>query len=152
MYYANWNANIHIQINLSEFINKFVSFLFCEFNPVTRRKKQKYFFRTFIFSNPQIEILVSFTRSTNVNVKMSFPNSNFEGNFNTYVFSKSFGHYRDLKSECWTSGHILCKKILNFFICLEVRILCKKSEICMKLTFSRGHYNKYADWKRILCV
>jgi len=33
---------------------------------------------------------------------MSFPNSNFEGNFSTYVFAKSFGHYRDLKSE---DGH-----------------------------------------------
>ena len=37
-----------------------------------------------------------------------------------------FENYRDLKSECWTSRHILCKKILNFFICVEVRILCKK--------------------------
>jgi len=27
---------------------------------------------------------------------MSFPNSNFEGNFSTYVFGKSFWHYRDL--------------------------------------------------------
>ena len=42
------------------------------------------------------------------------------------MFGKSFWHYRDLKSECWTSGHILCKKILNFFICVEVRILSKK--------------------------
>ena len=82
------NANIHIQINVSEFINKLISFLFCEFNRVTSRKKQKYFFRTFNFSNPQIEILVSFSRSTNVNVNMSIPNSNFEGNFSTYVFAK----------------------------------------------------------------
>jgi hypothetical protein len=87
---------------------------------------QKYYFSTFIISNSQIEILVSFSRSTNVNVNMSFPNSNFEGNFSTYVFEKSFWHYRDLKSECCTSRHILCKKILNFFICVEVRILCKK--------------------------
>ena len=87
------NANIHIQMNVSEFINKFVSFLFCEFNSVTSRKKQKYFFRTFIFSNPEVEILVSFSRSTNVNVNMSYPNSNFEGHFSTYVFAKSFGHY-----------------------------------------------------------
>ena len=90
----------------------------------------------YIFSNPQMEILVSFSRSTNVNVNMYYPNSNFEENFSTYVFAKSFGHYRELKRECWTSRHILCKKILNIFICVEVRILCKKSEICMKLTFS----------------
>ena len=57
---------------------------------------------------------------------MSFPNSNLEGNFSTYLFGKSFWHYRDLKSECWTTRLILCKKILNFFICVEVRILCKK--------------------------
>jgi len=57
---------------------------------------------------------------------MSFPNSIFEGNFRTYVFGKSFWHYRDLKSECWTSRHILCNKILNFFKCMEVRIHSKK--------------------------
>ena len=28
-------TNIHIQINVSEFINELVSFLFCEFNPET---------------------------------------------------------------------------------------------------------------------
>ena len=35
------NANIHIQINVSEFINKLVSFLFSEFNRVTSRKEGK---------------------------------------------------------------------------------------------------------------
>ena len=35
------NANIHIQNNESEFINKLVSFLFCEFNRVTSRKEGK---------------------------------------------------------------------------------------------------------------
>ena len=83
------NANIHIQINVSEFINKFVSFLFCEFNRVMKRM-QKYYFRTFIFSNSQIELLGFFSRSTNVNVNVSFPNSNFEGNFRTYVFGSHF--------------------------------------------------------------
>ena len=29
------NVNIHIQINVSEFISKLVLFLFCEFNRVT---------------------------------------------------------------------------------------------------------------------
>jgi len=71
-------ANIHKEINVSEFIYKLVSY------------------------------------------------SNFEGNFISYVFGKSFGHYRDLKSECWSSRHILSKKILNFFICVRFRILCKK--------------------------
>ena len=119
-------SNIHIKINGSEFINKIVSFLFCEFNRETSLKEGKNIFRTFIFSNCQIEILVSFSRSTNVNINMSFPISKFDGTFSTYMFGKSFLHYWDLKSECWTSRHILFKKILNFFICVEVRILCKK--------------------------
>ena len=102
--------------------------------------RQKYYFSTFIISNSKIEILVLFSRSTNFNANMSFPNSNFEEIFSTYW---------DLKSESCTSRHILWKKILNFFICVEVRILCKKCEICMKLTFSRGHYNKHADCKRL---
>ena len=57
-----------------------VSFLFCEFIRVTRLNKGK----TIIlvrssFQIPKIEILVSYSRSTNVNVNMSFPNSIFEG-------------------------------------------------------------------------
>ena len=78
------------------------------------KRRQKYYFRTFIISNSQIEILVSFSRSTNVYVNMSFANSNFEGNFSTYVFGKSFWHYREQNCECWSSRHILCKKISNF--------------------------------------
>ena len=71
-----------------------------------------------------IEILVSFSRSTNVNAIMPLPSSNFEGNFSTYVFGKSFWHYRDLKSECWSSRHILCKKILknSYIWWLEFRV------------------------------
>jgi len=38
----------------------------------------------------QIQPLVSYSSSTNVNVNMSFPNSNFEENFSAYVFGKSF--------------------------------------------------------------
>jgi len=40
---------------------------------------------------------------------MCLPNSNFEGNFSTYVAGKSFWHYRELKIYCWTSG--LMRKI-----------------------------------------
>ena len=35
------NANIHIQINVSKFINKHFSFLLCEFNRVTSCKEGK---------------------------------------------------------------------------------------------------------------
>jgi len=82
---------------------------------------------------------------------MSFPSSNFEGNFSTYVFDKSILHYRELKIVCWTSLHILWEKILNSFLWGEVRILVE-SEIYMKDKFSRVHYYKYADWKRLPCV
>ena len=74
------NANIHIQINLSVFINKLVSFLFCEFKRVTSLKEGKKKFYNVHLLKLLIEILFSFSRSTNVNVNMSFPNSNFEGN------------------------------------------------------------------------
>jgi hypothetical protein len=84
--------------------------------------RQNYHFSTIIISNSQIETLVSFSRSTNVNVNLSFPNSNFVGNFSNYVFGKSFWHYRELKIECLTSRH-------NTFVCLEVRILVEKSNV-----------------------
>ena len=117
--------NIHIQNSVSGLINKMVSFLFCEFNRVTSWKEAKKNW-TFIFSNSLVEILVSFSRSTNVNVDVSFPNSNFEGNFSTYVFRNSFWHYRDLKSECWASRHILGKKILNFSYVWRLEFFVKK--------------------------
>ena len=122
---------------MSEFINKFVSFLFCELNRVTSRKKQNYYFRTFIFSNPPIEILVSFSRSTNVNVNISFPNSNFERNFSAYVFGKSFWHYRDLNNECWISRHILCKKILIFSHVWRLEFFVKKWNMYEAHIFTR---------------
>jgi hypothetical protein len=46
---------------------------------------------------------------------MPFPNSNFEGNFSTYVFGKSFSHYRELKVDCWTSIHVICEKNIKLF-------------------------------------
>ena len=55
-----------------------------------------------------------------------FPISNFEGTFITYVFGKSFFHYRELKSECWTSRLIICEKNIKFFVCAEFRILVNK--------------------------
>ena len=103
-------------------------FHFCSVNLIVQRaeKKEKIF-----FSN--VHLLKLPNRNTGfifkVNecqCKMSLPNSNFEGNFNTYVFGKSFWHYRDLKSECWTSRHILCKKILNFSYVWRLEFFVKK--------------------------
>ena len=59
--------------------------------------------------------MVSNSRSTNVKVNMSFPNSNSEGNLSTYVFGKSFRHYRVLKIDRWTSRHILCEINIKCF-------------------------------------
>ena len=71
---------------------------------------ENYYFSTINISNSQTEILVSYSRSTKVNVNMSFPKSQFEWNFSTYVIGNSFWYYRVLKSECWTSRNLLCKK------------------------------------------
>ena len=90
-----------------------------------------------IIPNSQIETLVSYSSSTNVNVNMYFPNSNFERNFSTCVFDKSFWHYRELKIDCWSSRHILCKKILNSILSVEVRILVEKLNIYKGHIFPR---------------
>ena len=83
---------------------------------------QKYYFRTFTFSNSQIEILVSLSRSTNVNVNMSFPNSNCEG---ILCYTCHFDIIETWK-VMWDIETYIMQKILKFFICVEVRILCKK--------------------------
>ena len=101
------------------------------------KRRQKYYFRTFIFSNPQIEILLSFSSSTNVNVTCLFLIVILKETLVLMCFCKSFWHYRDLKSECWTSRHILYKKILNFFIWVEVRILCKKVKYVWRSHFPK---------------
>jgi len=109
------NTNIHIQNYVSEYINK-ITFIFVLWIYSCNELKwwQNYYFSMIIISNSLIEILVSDSRWTNVNVNMSFPTSKFEGNLSTYVFGKSFWHYRELKNESWTSRHLLCKKILNY--------------------------------------
>ena len=86
------------------------------------KRGQKYYFRRFVFSNCQIEILVSFSSSKNVNVNMSFPNSNFEGKL-CYA-----SHFDIIETWKVNVGHrdIYYAKNINFFICVEVRILCKK--------------------------
>ena len=107
-----------------------VSYVFCECNRGASWNKSKSIIKgRWSFQISQLKILVSYSRSTNVNVKMSFQNSNFEGNFSTYLFGKSFCHYGELKIVCLTPRHILCEKILNFFVCVEVRIVVEKWNI-----------------------
>ena len=92
-----------------------VSFAFCEFKRVARWNEGK----TIILVRSSFHIpkktMFSNSRSTNVNVNMSFPFSNFQGNISTYVFGKSLWYYGELKIECWTSRHILCEKQFKFF-------------------------------------
>ena len=119
------NANIHIQINESEFINKLDSFLFCEFNRVTSWKegkniilersstlipKWKYCFHF------QVQRMSMWTCLYLILILKE-----------TLVLMSLASHFDiiETKWECRTSRHILCKKILIFFICVEVRILCK---------------------------
>jgi len=83
------NTNFHTQDSESEYINKlsFISVLWI-YSCNDLKWWQNYYFSAVIISNSQIEILVSYSRSTNVNVNMSFRSSKFEGNFSTYVFGR----------------------------------------------------------------
>ena len=69
---------------------------------------------------------------------MSFPNSSFEENVSTYVFGKSFLHYRELKIDCWALKIYYAKKILNPFVCVEVRILVEKGNVYEGHIFPRS--------------
>ena len=121
--YVRWKIQL-CQLEIPIFIKKFmcqcslinsVSFVFYEFNWCSELKwKQNYHIST-IISNSQLETLVSYWRSTNVNVNMSFPTSNFEGALVLMYLAKTFWHYRELKIYFWTSRHILCEKNITFF-------------------------------------
>ena len=109
---------------------KSVSFVFCEFNRIARWNEGK----TIIFVRSSFKFPnrnTGFIFKVNVcHVNMSFHSGNFEGNFSTYVFGKSFWHFRELKIDCWTSRNILCEKILNSScVCVEVRILVEKRNV-----------------------
>jgi len=130
-------------------------FHYCSVNVIVKRSeiKAKRSFKydhNFKFDNWNYWIHIQRNRMSNVN--MSVLNIIFEGNFRTNVFATvCFWHFRQLKRVCWTSRQLFFEKVLNFFVCVEVLHLYK-SEIYMKLTFSRGHYCKHAYWKRLLCA
>ena len=120
-------------------ISLWISFscVFCGFNCVASRNKSKSTInvRSSFEISPQ-EILVSYSSSTYVNENMSFPNSNFEGNFISYVFGKEFLHYRELKIDCWASRHIMEKNIKYFRKC-GCRILVENWNIYEAHNFPR---------------
>jgi len=147
------NTNIHIQINVSDYINKHSFIYVLRIWTCSELKwRENYHFSTTIISNSQIEILVSNSRSTYVNVNMSIPNSNSEGNLSTYVFCTSFCHYEELKIDWWSSRHILCEKILNTFVCAEVRILVEKWNIYEAHIIPRPLLQKCRLERTMLCL
>ena len=87
---------------------------------------QNYHFSTIIILNSQIETLVSYSGSTNINVNMIFPSSNFE---ETLVLMCLVRHFDIIENCKLIVGHrniYNAKKILNSFECVEVKILVGK--------------------------
>ena len=104
-----------------------VSHVFFEFNRVASWNKNKSIIK--VRSSIQISefvLLVSYSRSKYLNVNTSFLILKFEGNFSTYLFGKSFWHYRNLKLNVGHRYIYYAKKLLKFFLCVETRILVKK--------------------------
>ena len=88
--------------------------------------RQKYHFSKIIISNFQRETLVSYSRSTNVNVNMSFPSRNLK---ETLVLMCWESHFDIIEKWNLIVGHrdiYYAKKILNTFVCVEVRIFVEK--------------------------
>ena len=101
----------------SSFINS-VSFVFCEFNRAASWKEGKtiIWIRSFQFQN--WKTLDSYSRSTNVNINMYFPDNKFWRKHYYLCIWEDFWHYQELKNDCWTSRHIFCEKnIILFRMC-----------------------------------
>jgi hypothetical protein len=71
-------------------------------------------------------LYVSVKRKRVSNVNMSVPKSKFEGKFSIFLAGVCFLYFRGLKCDCCTSRHLLCERILNYFGCVEIRILVEK--------------------------
>jgi len=75
-------------------------------------------------------------------------------------------HFDIIESLKLIDGHrniYYARNLLHTFVCVEFRILVilsyvwsleflYKSEMYMKVSFSRSHYYKHVDWKRRPCV
>jgi len=68
---------------------------------------------------------------------MSFPNSNFEGKFRTYVFGNYFGITENWKLIVGHRAIYYAKIILNSFVCVEDRILVGKWNVYESHIFPR---------------
>ena len=119
--------------------------MFCDFHRVGSSNEGK---TTIIISNSQIEILVSYTRSRNVNVSMSFPNRNFEGNFCIMCLASHFDIIESWKLIVVHCDIYYAKQILNTFVCVEVRILVGKWNIHEAHVFPKPLL-QICIWKRL---
>jgi len=82
---------------------------------------------------------------------MAFPNSNFEGKLALMFLASHFDIIESWKLIVEHRDIYYAKKILNFFVCVEGKILVE-GEIYIRFTFYTGHYDAHGDWKRLLYV
>ena len=119
-------ANIHIQFNVSEFINKHVSFLFCEFNRVTSWKEGKNGILERSSSLiPQRKYLFHFQ-----GLRMSMWTCLFLIVIlkETLVLMCLASHFDIIETCKWRLdiATYIIQKNIKFLIRVELRILCKK--------------------------
>jgi len=120
---------LEIQIFIYKFICQIslwisVSYVFCEFNRVASRNKGKSIILVrSSFQISQLEILVSYSKQTYVNVNVSFPNTTFEGNLEIMCLASHFDIIERWKLNVGHRAIYIAKKILHTFVCVKVRIL-----------------------------
>ena len=128
----------------SSFINS-VSFVFCEFNRVGSWNEGK---TTIIISNSQIELQVTYSRSTYVKIKILFLIVILKETLVLMCLVRHFDIIDSLILFVWHRDVYYTKLMLNTFVCVEVRILVEMWNIYKDQNF-RGHYYKHA---RLPCI
>ena len=99
-------------------------------------ERQSYHFSKIIISSIPTSKTNFIFNATYFNVNMYVPNSNFEGNFSTYMFCKSFWHYAEVKIYCCTSRHLISKKNIKLFPICGVLNSCRILKCLWSLHFS----------------
>jgi len=121
----------------SSLIN-WVSFVFCEFNRVVGWNEGKTIIYSIIISHSKIETLVSYSRSTKVNVNISFLIAILK---ETLVLMCLASYFDIIEGWKLIVGHRYIyyeKKLLKTFLCVEVRILVEKWNIYEGHIFARS--------------
>ena len=99
--------------------------------------RQNYHFSTIIISNSRIETLVSYSRSTNFDVNMSFLLVILKENSVLMCLTSHFDNIECWKLNVWHRDTYYGKNILNTFVCVEVRILVEKWNVYEDHIFPR---------------